>query len=332
MLIGRRDATASIILITGGCGFIGANLVEHLRGKGGYRLRILDNLATGRREYLDHALGPSCLSGAGELIVGDVRNEQQVEEAVRGVAGVVHLAAHTSVVDSLEDPIHDFGVNAQGTLNLLEACRAHGIERFVYASSNAVVGEQRPPIDERKVPTPLSPYGASKLVGEALCSAYYHSFGIKAISLRFANVYGPYSEHKPSVIAEFIRRARAGRPLVIYGDGGQTRDFIHARDICRAVDLALHFDPSRSTSSMNLVFQIATGVETRIIDLAGLIRKLSIQSGRAPLELVFEEARAGEIRRNYADISLAGEVLGFHPEVGLARGLRAVWEHAQGSP
>lgn len=328
----ERDQPDSIVLVTGGCGFIGSNLVEYFLGKGNRRIRILDNLSTGRKEYISNILNSSGLESPQnlvELIEGDVRNEEQVEEAMEGVSSVVHLAAHTSVVDSLHDPKQDFQVNAQGTLNLLEACRSRGVGQFVYASSNAVVGEQEPPIDERKVPSPMSPYGSSKLAGEALCSAFYSSFGMEAVSLRFANVYGPHSDHKPSVVAEFIRQAKGGEPLIIYGDGNQTRDFIHAQDICRAIELALNCNVKNSRDS---VFQIATGLETKIIDLAKMISDVAVKSGLTPPEIVFEEPRAGEIRRNYANIEKARNLLGFQPVVELREGLRWTWEGACASP
>lgn len=317
------------LLITGGAGFIGANLVEYLLEKGGYRLRVLDNFSTGRRAYIDRILNstnPMNPKNPVELITGDVRNREEVEDAVRGVDAVVHLAAHTNVIASLENPQGSFEINVLGTLNLLEACRQQGVDRFVFASSNAAVGEQEPPIDESKVPAPISPYGAGKLAGEALCSAYYGSYGIKAVSLRFANVYGPYSEHKTSVVAEFIRRAKAGEPLMIYGDGNQTRDFIHAQDICRAIEFSLNYDPSATENPSGLVFQIATGVETRIRDLVAVIRNLATEAGLEAPEIVFEGERRGEIRKNYSDISKAREILGFGAEIDLERGLAMICE------
>jgi len=350
------------VLITGGAGFIGTNLVEYLLKKGGYRLLILDNLTTGRKAYLDrilHSTNPkNSTNSSVELIEGDIRDPKLLERIFSGThqepraknqgpkgdsglrtqdsgrpQAVVHLAAKTRVVDSLNEPEEVFQVNVMGTLNLLEACRRHGMKRFVFASSNAVVGEQDPPINERMVPAPISPYGASKLAGEALCSAYFGSFGIQAIALRFANVYGPYSDHKTSVVSKFIRRTRAGKPLIIYGDGAQTRDFIHARDIARAIDLALGYEPQASdhglwTDDYGLVFQVATGVEIKIIDLANMIRQLAADSGFNPPEPIFEEARRGEIRRNFADISRAKELLGFGPEIELAEGLTRTWERS----
>jgi len=314
------------ILITGGAGFIGANLVRYLLKRGGIALRVLDNLSTGQKAYLEQIIAEAGHPAQDrmEFLEGDICDPELVAQAVQGVNAVVHLAARTSVVDSLENPQADFQTNAVGTLNLLEACRKRGIERFVYASSNAVLGEQEPPIDETKVPQPLSPYGAAKLAGEALCSAYAHSFGMRAISLRFANVYGPFSAHKSSVIATFLRRAREGKPLIIYGDGSQTRDFIHAIDICRAIECALQYEPEGPQAP--LVFQIATGRETSILELAHMVRDLATRSGLKPPEFVFRDPRPGEIRRNYANITRAAKYLGFQPRIELADGLRGLWE------
>lgn len=247
--------------MNGGCGFIGANLSRYLLERG-HAVRVFDNLSTGSEENLRRATEGFEFP---ELIKGDIRDKGEMEEAARDVDAVVHLAAHTSVVDSLKNPEEDFQINALGTLNALEACRKNRVKRFVYASSNAVVGEQEPPINEEKIPAPISPYGASKLTGESLCSAYFHSYGIKTISLRFSNAYGPYSSHKTSVVSKFIRRVKEGKPLIIYGDGNQTRDFIYAEDVCEAIYLSLDSDCGGE------VFQAAIGVETTVNDLAGMI-------------------------------------------------------------
>lgn len=313
------------LLITGGCGFIGANLCEYLLSKGGFELRVLDNLSTGRQEYLEQVQRRT--GGKVELIRGDVRDREIVDGAVKWADAVVHLAAKTSVVDSLRAPEEVFQVNVMGTLNLLEACRKHGIERFVFASSNAAVGGQEPPIDEKKVPAPLSPYGASKLAGEALCSAYFGSYGIKAIVLRFANVYGPYSDHKTSVVAKFIRQAKNGEPLVIYGDGSQTRDFVHVRDVCQAIELSLSYEPKGAS---DLVFQIGSGVETSLLQLVELIETLA-RDGRISLPPVrFAGQRPGEIVHNFSDISRAKERLGYWPKLELEAGLADTWRYFSG--
>jgi UDP-glucose 4-epimerase len=340
------DYPLSTILVTGGCGFIGTNLVKYLSTKG-YRVRILDNLSTPSRKFLNQespVTSPlpsqavdSELSST-DLIVGDIRDYQAVKKVTEGVGAVVHLAAHTSVVESVEKPREAWDINVNGTLNLLEACRCNGVDSFIFASSNAVVGEQDPPIDETKIPRPLSPYGASKLAGEALCSTYYHSFGLKTVSLRFSNCYGPYAEHKPSVITNFMEWARKGEPLVIYGDGNQTRDFVHVDDICQAIHLALMItqppelfqqtqqtlstQQTRETPLWGEVFQIASGVETSINQLAELIKAMT----DLQLSIVHKPKRKGEIERNYSDIAKARTTLAFEPKVGLREGLSRLQE------
>ncbi len=314
------------ILITGGCGFIGISLVKYLVDRG-YRIRILDNLSTGKEEHLRQLQGQDSRFLTTDLIVGDIRNWDLVTETVKGVDAVVHLAAHTSVVQSLENPKETWDINVTGTLNLLEACRQNEVAKFILASSNAVVGEQTPPIDELKIPKPLSPYGASKSAAEALCCSYYHSFGLKTVSLRFANCYGPYSEHKSSVIARFMKWAKEGKPLIIYSDGNQTRDFVHADDVCQAIYLALTATqqtkmplgaPSLANDLYGSVFQIGTGIETSINELAELIKEMV---GTTP-QIIHEAERTGEIKRNYSDITKARTVLGFEPKVKLREGLR----------
>ncbi len=191
------------------------------------------------------------------------------------------------------------------------------IRKFVLASSNAALGEQKPPLRENMIPAPVSAYGMSKLSGEALCSAYFHSYGIDAIALRFANVYGPYSTHKSSVVAKFMRRILKREPLIIYGDGRQTRDFVHVHDIVDAIILALNAD------TVGRVFQIGTGVETSIKDLFEHLG--SIVNGYAA-KIKYEEARPGEILKNYTDFSKANKFLGFSPRVKLTDGLTELWD------
>ncbi|MBA7630124.1 UDP-glucose 4-epimerase [subsurface metagenome] len=325
------------ILITGGCGFIGTNLVKYLADKG-YQIRILDNLSTGREENLRQLQSQGSRPLMINLTIGDIRNRDEVNQAVKGTDAVVHLAAHTNVVESLEKPEEDWGINVNGTLNLLEACRQNRVTRFVLASSNAVVGEQPPPIDESKIPRPLSPYGASKLAGEAFSSCYYHSFGLETVSLRFSNCYGPFSEQKPSVIPRFITWAKEGKPLIIYGDGNQTRDFVHAADICQAIYLALTApQPTKTTpgsqplidepqpSAIDLyggVFQIGTGIETSINELVESIKEMA---GGKP-RVIYQPERKGEIKRNYSDITKARRVLGFKPSIKFRDGLKELWE------
>jgi len=313
------------IFITGGAGFIGANLTKYLLDHHGYDITVYDNLSTGSKANLDKAITESGQNGKVELIRADILDFDTLSMAIAGHDAVVHLAAHTRVLESLKDPKENFRINTIGAFNLLEAARKNKIKKFVFASSNAAVGEQKPPIDENMVPKPLSPYGSTKLSGEAMCSAYFHSYGLQTVALRFANAYGPYSNHKTSVVAKFLKRIRQGQTLEIYGDGNQTRDFIHAQDICQAIHLVLSGDTFTSPP-WGEVFQVATGRETKIIDLATMVKKLGSAHGLSSPEIVFTNKRKGEIRENYSDTKKAREVLAFRPQTGLEDGIRKLFD------
>lgn len=291
------------ILVTGGCGFIGSNLIPMLNIEG-HKVRVLDNLSTG---------SPEVLGGQQiDLVVGDIRDQKAVREAVCGMDAVIHLAAHTNVIDSIANPELDFETNARGTLNLLLACQEENIKKFVLASSNAPIGETEPPIDETKAAHPMSPYGASKLAGEGYCSVFYHSYGINTVVLRFANVYGPRSYHKGSVVAKFIKEILKNHEITIYGDGDQTRDFVFVEDLCRAIMAGLNVERGGET------FQIATGKETSVADLVGYLKELMVDNS---FKVNYVPQRNGEIIKNYSNISKANQVLYWNPEVELKEGL-----------
>ena len=298
------------ILVTGGAGFIGANLVRLLLTLG-HEVTVLDNLSTGRREYLD-ALSI-------EFTEGDILDVTLLNDLVPGHEGVVHLAAQAGVPHSLREPRRDCEVNVIGTLNLLEASRHGGVGRFVFASSNAPLGRQPPPATEDKVPLPISPYGASKLAGEGYCLAYHGSWGLGTVVLRFANVYGPYSAHKNSVVAKFLKDILTTGQITIDGDGQQTRDFIYVEDLCRAILLALESDASGE------VFQIATGVETSIRELATMVESVS----NIPAHVDHGPARPGDVRKSYSSPEKARSVLGWEPTTKLEDGLRETWRPFQ---
>jgi UDP-glucose 4-epimerase len=296
-------------LITGGCGFIGVNVVTRLVSRGA-RVRVLDNLSLGRREDIE-PLGV-------ELLVGDIRDELTAEKACKGVDTVVHLAAHTRVVESVTNPELNFEINAKGTLNMLLAARDAGVKKFIFASTGgAILGEQEPPVHEQMVARPISPYGAGKLAGEAYCSAFSGAYGLNTIALRFSNVYGPYSYHKGSVVAQFFKNLIQQEPLVVYGDGEQTRDFLYVDDL---VDALLLADKAEIAAE---VFQVASGRETSLRELIDAMKK-SIPEFKA--EIRYEPARAGEISRNYADIAKARQMLGYDPKTLLEDGLRNTWD------
>lgn len=310
------------IFITGGAGFIGANFVKYLLDKGDFKITVYDNLSTGSRTNLDKAVGDSKKKGEIRVIKADILDFAKLKKAIKGHEAVVHLAAHTSVVESLGNPSENLYLNSTGTFNVLEAARKNRIGRFIFASSNAAVGEQIPPLDEEMMPRPLSPYGVGKLYGEALCRVYFYSYGLKTVSLRFANAYGPYSGHKSSVIAKFIKNAWQGKPLEIYGDGRQTRDFIHVKDVCQAVYLSLDSYYSVSNKVWGEVFQIATAKETRIIDLADITKRSISLLEKKPIKLIFKKKRKGEMIRNYSNIKKAKKFLGFKPQIELKKGIR----------
>ena len=299
------------VLITGGAGFIGANLARRLVVAGD-RVRILDDLSIGQRAYLDGV--------PHELAFAPLANRDAVRRAVRDVDAVVHLAARAGIPDSVADPLGTFEVNVAGLLGVLDAARLAGARRFVFASSNAAAGEHEPPADERDLPRPTSPYGASKLAGEAYCQAYAATYGLAACTLRFSNAYGRFSLHKKSVVAAWLRSALCGGSIVIHGDGEQTRDFVFVEDLAAAVSAALDAPEDRIAGE---VFQVGTGVETTVNELAAAVETAV---GRS-LEIRRLPARPGDIRRNVSRVDKAGERLDYRAAVPLPEGIArtAAW-------
>jgi UDP-glucose 4-epimerase len=307
------------VLITGGCGFIGANLVRFLRDRTPWSLRVVDDLRTGRTENLD--------GEPADLRVGDVADPAVLGPALEGIDAVVHLASQTGVAPSVADPQRDFEGNTLATFRVLEGCRKRGIESLVFASSGAALGDVAPPLHENVVPRPLSPYGAGKLAGEGYCRAFAGSFGMHTVALRFSNVYGPFSGHKRNAVPNFIKRCLRQEPIEIYGDGSQTRDFIHVDDLCDGILRAL-----TTEGIAGEVFQLATGVETSVLELAKLVQEAT----EASIETRFEPRLPGEVHRTRVDISKARRVLGFEPAVPLEEGLArtAAWyrDHLPSTP
>lgn len=311
------------IVVTGGCGFIGRAFIRSSLAAGSSSIRVLDNLSVGTCEELAVVAADIPVMDRRDwtdkltLVEGDIRNAEVVRSALEGADAVVHLAANTGVAPSVKDPVFDCDVNVRGTLNVLEACRQQGVRRMVFASSGAPLGVQLPPLHENLAPRPVSPYGASKLAGEGYCSAYFQTFGIETVALRFGNVYGPGSGHKSSVVARFIKRAMSGETLEIYGDGGQTRDFIYIADLVRAIEAAL-----TQPAIGGEVFQIATSAETTVGELADMLIAALVEAGVNTPELIHGEKRLGDVERNYSDTSKAQTVLGWRAEVGLPEGLK----------
>lgn len=298
------------VLVTGGAGFVGATLVPRLV-RGGYRVRVLDNLTTGTAEHLRDV--------DVDWAVGDIRDGDALDAAMAGVDAVVHLAAAGSVVDSVADPRGNFEVNVLGTFGVLDSARRSRVERVVLASTGgALIGNATPPVDESSLPKPISPYGAGKLAGEGYAHAFAAAYGLRTVCLRFANVYGPFSERKKGAVTTFFRALHTGEDITIYGDGTASRDYIHADDICSGLHAALQRDVPGGT-----VLHLASGVETGVTDLA---RLCCAAAGRPNHPIRFAPARPGEVTRNFATYTLAHDVLGYSPTVTLADGLRSTWE------
>ena len=302
-------ARFSRVLITGGCGFIGSNLIELLRRDDNCEIRVLDNESTASKKDL---------SGFDvDVVLGDICDTSVVARAIKNVDLVVHLAADTRVMDSIADPERNFRTNVIGTFNLLDLMRKGGINRIVNASTGgAILGEVEPPVHEEIAAAPLSPYGASKLAAEGYCSAFAGSYGFSATSLRFSNVYGPRSYHKGSVIAHFFKRLLAGEDLVVYGDGEQIRDFVFVGDICEGIHLAMRAQKSG-------VFQLGSGIPTSVNQLLDQMKAMLGDQFRVGVR--YEPFRAGELRRTWCDIAKARRALEYDPKTRLPEGLAQTW-------
>ena len=325
MLKNRSLNPPSTFLITGGCGFLGTALIHRLLQQGGHAIRVVDNLTTGTRDDLARVssfqeISINNLSDAPhgvELVVGNILDESLALKSTQGCDIIVHFAANTGVGPSVENPRADMLANVVGTFNYLEAARANKAGRFIFASSGAPAGEVEPPIHEELPPHPVSPYGASKLAGEGYCSAYFRTFGIDTVMLRFGNVYGPGSVHKSSVVAKFIRRALAGESLEIYGDGSQTRDFIYIDDLIDAVMLA-----ATKPGIGGEAFQIASNRETTVGEMAERLVTLMGKAGLDGVKVINAATRLGDVKRNYSDTTKARTRLGWQPKVELGEGLK----------
>lgn len=297
-------------LITGGCGFIGTNLVQLLNSQPNTSVRIVDNLSIGKVLPLH----------GGDIIRADILNFEQALEATKGRDIVVHLAAQSGVGESLHDPFSTWQSNLTGTLNYLEASRIQGVKKFIFASSNAVLGKQEMPLHEEQIPNPQNPYGASKLAAENLCLSYAKDLGLPTVCLRFSNVYGPYSAHKTSVVAQFLRKAQSGSPLEVRGTGEQTRDFLFAPDVAQGIAAAA------LSSASGEIFQLGSGQEVSVLRLAEKVQALAeSRMGHAPA-LRFLPAGRGEVARNFSRCKKAESHLGWCAEESLDSGLRTTWD------
>lgn len=298
-----------ICLVTGGGGFIGSHIAEALVRRGD-RVRVLDNFLTGRRENLAH------LGSTIELIEGDIRDTETLRQACQGVQVVFHEAAIPSVPRSVREPEINHEINVDGTFKVLLAARDAGVRRVVYAASSSAYGEVGTSAKvEDQLPNPLSPYAVAKLVGEYYCQVFARVYGLETVALRYFNVFGPRQDPSSpysGVISKFVTALLAGQAPIIYGDGEQSRDFIYVANV---VDANLR--AAESPAAVGQVINVGTAGRTT---LNGLLAELQRIIGTA-LTPEYGETRAGDVRHSLADLQRAGELLGYHPLVGLAEGL-----------
>lgn len=302
------------VVVTGGAGFIGSHLVDRLVVDG-QSVTILDDLSNGELKNVAAHLTNRDV----KLKESDFLDEEVLAEVLPGSDVVVHLAAIVNVLRSVADPVSSRRINTEGTIRLLEQCVKHGVKRFVFASSAAVYGSTPPPLKEEFPPRPLSPYAASKAAGEAYCNSYFNSYGLETVILRFMNVYGPRRSGGPysGVMTKFAEALYSGKPIIIYGDGNQTRDFVHVEDVVSSVVAAIS-----NIAAIGETLNIGSGVPTSINSLAKLF--ISVSGKEVPIE--YGRPRKAEVRASFADISKAKAMLNYSPSISLSDGVKGYLE------
>ena len=301
----------NVTIVTGGAGFIGSELVRQLAQRGD-RVVVIDNLVNGKRENLE-----GVLSDRVTLLEVDIRDIRAYSDLLRETAIVYHLAC-LGVRHSLHAPVENHEVNATATLHLLMASRAAGVPRFVYVSSSEVYGTAMwAPMTEEHPTFPCTVYGGSKLAGESYTRAFYRSYGYPTVVVRPFNTYGPRSHHEGDsgeVIPKFLLRCLAGKPLIVFGDGTQTRDFTYVSDSARGIILA-----GNSDAAVGQTLNLGSGAEVTVNNLAATVARAA---GRPDAEVVHDAPRPGDVLRLYADMSRARALLGYEIKVTLEEGLR----------
>jgi UDP-glucose 4-epimerase len=303
------------VLVTGGAGFIGSSLARALVERGDH-VRVLDNFSTGNRRNLAE------LTTEVEIVEGELRSYERVHNAIRGVEVVFHQGALPSVPRSVHDPLTTSAVNVEGTLNVLLAARDEDVRRVVFASSSSVYGNAPDlPRRENQHTDPISPYGVSKLAAERYCVAFSRVYRLETVALRYFNVFGPNQDptsQYAAVVPRFIAMIREGRPVSIYGDGAQSRDFTYVSDVVDANLLAA--DAEGATGA---VVNIATGRSLSVNSLADAIG----ETLAVPVEKEYLPMRAGDVRDSWADVAEARRLLGYRPAVSIEEGLERSAEH-----
>ena len=308
-LNGRR------VLVTGGAGFIGSNLVRRLLQEGAY-VRVFDNFSTGKRSNIASIIKDSKTNRL-EVFEGDLRDFALILEATLGIDLVYHEAALPSVIRSVKAPNTTNDVNIAGTLNLLEACKVHKVKRVIYASSSSIYGDaEELPKRESMLPNPKSPYAVSKIAGEYYMRVFHHLYGIETVILRYFNVYGPSQDptsEYSGVISKFITAFISGGQITVYGDGEQTRDFTYVDDVVEANVLVANAPVSGE------VFNIAGGKRYSLDQLVAILKEIFNKEDQ---KTIYTDPRPGDVRHSQADIEKVREALGFRAKVGFDEGLK----------
>jgi nucleoside-diphosphate-sugar epimerase len=302
------------VLVTGGAGFIGSHVVDRLVNDA-YSVRIIDNLSTGKLMNINPHFG----KGAVDFVRGDIRDSELVRKCVHDVDAVVHLAAITSVPFSVKQPQLTYETNVNGTLNLLNSCAEEKVEKFIFISSCSVYGEPKYlPVDELHSTNPISPYAESKLVGERYCLDFNKKCVLKSVVLRLFNVYGPRQgiNDYSGVITKFIANTKQKTPLIIYGDGSQSRDFVNVHDVSQAVLQAL-----KNEAAEGEIFNIGFGASTSLNELAKYVLELADSN----LDIFYDQPRSGDIKNTFANISKAEKFLDYKPRFSLKAGLNSLF-------
>ncbi|HLL76270.1 MAG TPA: SDR family oxidoreductase [Pyrinomonadaceae bacterium] len=302
---------SGIVLVTGGAGFVGSHIAAALAGRGA-RVRVLDDLSTGHAENLE------AIGGGVDFVRGSVADPAALRRALEGVELVFHEAAIPSVPRSVDNPRETHDACVEGTFALLLAARDAGVRRVVYAASSSAYGDQPElPKVETMAPDPLSPYAVAKLVGEYYCQVFARAYKLETVSLRYFNVFGPRqdpSSQYSGVISRFISALASGQTPVIYGDGGQTRDFTYVSNAVEANLLA-----AESKDAVGRTINVAAGRQTSLNELLSIIKKVI---GREEVQAEYRDARVGDVRHSLADITRARTLLGYEPRVTLEEGLQ----------
>ena len=314
------------ILITGGLGFIGSNLIDYLlKKKNVKKIIVVDNFSKSSPRYLKSLTDykyfqrPNLYVNSTKrvvLIKADISNYNFAVKITKNIDYIIHLAAESGVDTSVKNPEKSFKVNVIGTFNYLNAARINNIKGFIFPSSGAVFGDVKPPIDENLARNPISPYGSGKLSGETFCETFSKVFKLNTTILRFSNAYGRFSTHKTSVIAKFIQNILNNKSVIVNGDGQHTRDFIFVDDICSAIYISL-------TNKKRLqIYNVSTGKETSINNLISTMKKVLTRYNKYSISVKYSKQRIGDMKRNFAKSNKINKELGWKSKIELKSGLK----------